>query len=85
MKWQPVRNKDYNSRDTYYRDECPKFIECATLSIRLSGKQGSKSDLQPTFTPHITECSLLKEKNDKDTTCILSCPIFEAYKSSHDY
>lgn len=85
MKWQPVRNKDYSSRDTYCRGDCPRFNENATLSIRLSGKQASKSDLQLTFTSHIKECSLLKEKNDTNTACMLSCPIFEAYKSSHDY
>lgn len=85
MKWRPVRNKDYSSRDTYLRGECPRFIESATLSIHLSGKQGSKSDLQLTFTPRIKECSLLKEKNDKNTACMLLCPIFEAYQSSHDY
>lgn len=85
MKWQYVRNKDYSSRDTYWRGECPRFIKSATLSIHLSGKQGRKSDLQLTFTPHIKECSLLKEKNDKNTACMLSCPVFEAYKDSHDY
>lgn len=85
IKWQPVRNKDYNSRDIYCCGECPRFIESATLSIHLSGKQGSKSDLQPTFTPYIAECSLLKEKNDKNTACMPSCPIFETYKKSHDY
>ncbi len=83
MKWQPVRDKEYNSHDTYWRGECPRFIESATLSIHLSGKQGSKSDLQLTFIPYIK--SLLKEKNDKNTACMLSCPIFEAYKNSHDY
>lgn len=85
MKCQPVRNKDYSSRDTYCRGDCPRFNENATLSIHLSGKQASMSDLQLTFTPHIKECSLLKEKNDTNTACMLSCPIFEAYKSSHDY
>ena len=85
MKWQPVRNKDYSSRDTYCQGECPRFIESATLSIHLSGKQICKSDLQLTFTPHIKECSLLKKKNDKYTSCMLSCPVFEAYKNSHDY
>lgn len=85
MKWQPVRNKDYSSRDTYCRGDCPRFNENATLSIHLSGKKASKSDLQLTFTPHIKECSLLKKKNDTNTACMLSCPIFEAYKTSHDY
>lgn len=85
MKWQPVRNKDYSSRDTYCRGKCPRFIESATLFIHLSGKQGSNSDLPPTFTPYIKECSLLKEKNDTNTACMFSCPIFEAYKNSHDY
>ena len=28
---------------------------------------------------------LLKEKNDKNKGCMISCPIFEAYKKSHDY
>jgi len=84
-KWQPIRNKDYSSRDTYCRGECPIFFESATLSIQLSGKQESTSDLQPTFTPYVKECSLLKEKNDKNTVCILSCPIFETYKNSHAY
>lgn len=85
MKWQPVRNKYYSSRDTYWRGECPRFVENAMLSIHLGGKQGCVSDLQPTFVPHIKECSLLKEKSDKNTACMLSCPIFEAYKSSNDY
>ena len=85
MKWQSVRNKDYSSCDTYCRGNCPRFNENATLSIHLSGKQASKFDLQLTFTPRIKECSLLKEKNDTNTACMLSCPIFEAYKSSHDY
>lgn len=85
MKWQPVKNKDCSSSDTYYRGECTKFNENATLFIHLSGKQCSKSDLQLTFTPHIKECSLLKEKSDKNTVCMLSCPVFEAYKNSHDY
>lgn len=85
MKWKPVRNKDYSSRDTYYRGECPRFIESATLFIHLSGNQACKSDLQPTFTPYIKECSLLKEKNDKNTSCMFSCPVFEAYKNSHEY
>ena len=67
MKWQPVRNKDYSSRDTYCRGDCPRFNENATLSIHLSGKQASMSDLQLTFTPHIKECSLLKEKNVGET------------------
>lgn len=85
MKYQPVRNKNYNSYDTYCLGKCPKFIENATLAIRISGKQGSKADLQLTFIPHLKECSLLKEKNDKDTTCMLSCPVFKEYKNSHDY
>lgn len=85
MKWQPVRNIDYSSRDTYCRGECPRFIKSATLFIHLGGKQISKSNLQLTFTPYIKECSLLKEKNDTNTACMLSCPIFEAYKNSHDY
>ena len=85
MKWQPVRNKDYSSRDTCYRGKCTRYMEGATLFIHLSGKQGSAPDLQLTFTPHMKECSLLKEKNDNNTACMLSCPIFEAYKNSHDY
>lgn len=85
MKRQPIRNIDYSSRDTYCQGECPKFMENATLSIHHSGKQESKYDLQPSFTPHIKECSLLKENGDKDTTCMMSCPIFEAYKNSHSY
>lgn len=85
MKWQPIRNENYSSRDTYCSGECPRFSENATLSIHLSGKQMSKSDSQLTFTPHIKECSLLKEKNDKNTACMLLCPIFKTYKNSHDY
>ena len=85
MKWQPIRNENYSSRNTYSKGECPRFKESAELSIHLTGKQPYKTDLQPTFTPHIKECSLLKEKNEKNTACMLSCPIFEAYKNSHDY
>lgn len=85
MKWKVVRNESYNTRDTYQRGECPKFNETATLFIHLSGEQKSRYDSHPTFTPHIIECSLLKEKGDKNTSCMLSCPVFEAYKNSHDY
>lgn len=85
MKWQPVRNKDYSSRDTYSRGKCPSFNENATLSIHLSDNQISKADLHLTFTPYITECCLSEEKNDKNTACMLSCPIFETYKKSYDY
>lgn len=85
MNWQPVRNKYYSSHDAYFRGKCPRFDESATLSVHLSGKQEYRFDLHPTFTPHIKECSLLKEKNDKNTVCMLSCPIFEAYMNSHDY
>lgn len=84
MKSQPARNNDYRSRDDYCRGKCPRFVAEATLYIHLSGKRGCESDLQLTFTPHIKECSLLK-KDDKNTVCMLSCPIFEAYKSSHSY
>ena len=85
MKRHPIRNKDYSSHDTSQQGECPRFMENAKLFIHLSGKQMSKSDLQPTFTPYIKECSLLKEKNEKNTACMLSCTIFEEYKNSHDY
>ena len=37
MKWQPVRNENYSSRDIDYRGECLNFNESATLSIHLSG------------------------------------------------
>lgn len=85
MKWQPIRNKDYDSRDTYYQGKCPRTMESAMLLIHLSGKIESKYDLQPTFTPYIRECSILKEKNDKNADCMISCPVFEAYKNSHSY
>ena len=85
MKWQPVRNKDYSSRDIDWKGECPRFNESATLFIHLSGRQGSTSDLHLTFILYIKEWSLLSEKNDKNMACMLSCPIFEAYKNSHDY
>lgn len=85
MKRKPVRNKDYSSRDTCCRGECPRFIEDAILLIHLSGKKENNSDLQPTFTPRFKECSLLKAKNDKNTACMLACPIFEEYKSGHNY
>ena len=85
MKWQPIRNESYTSRDTDCRGEGPRFGESAMLSIHLSGKQGGKYDLQPTFTPYMKECSLLKEKGEKNTACTLSCPVFEAYKKSHSY
>ncbi len=85
MSWQSVRNKNYDSHDTYYKGECPKFKETARLFIRLSGKTVSKHDLQPTFTPRFIECSLLNEKQEKHTTCMLQCPCFEDYKNSHDY
>ena len=85
MKWQPIGNSNNCFRETYCCGKCLIYNEGATLSIHLSCKQMCKSDLQPTFTPYITECSLLKEKNDKNTACMLSCPIFETYKKSYDY
>ena len=81
-----VRNKDYYSRDTSHRGECLRFREIATLSIHLSGKQVSKADLQLSFSPCLRECSLLREKNENDTSCMIWCPCFEDYKkNSHDY
>ena len=85
MAWKIVRNKDYNSRDTYHRGECPRFKETATLSIHLSGKQVSKHDLGLSFSPCLKECSLLNEKREKDTSCMFGCRCFEEYKQSHDY
>ena len=85
MKWKIDRNINYSSHDTSYRGECSRLKEIATLSIHLNGKQESKSDLQPTFTSYIKECSLLKKRNEKDTSCILSCPVFEEYKNGHNY
>ena len=85
MGWKPIRNENYSSRDIDYRGECPNFNESATLSIHLSGKKNGKFDSLLTFTPHIKECSLLKEKNVKNTACMLSCTVFEEYKNSHDY
>ena len=85
MKWQFVRSEKYCSRDDSWEGECPRFIERAILFIHLRGVQESKFDLQPTFTPQIKECSLLKEKGYKDKGCTLSCPIFEEYKNSHSY
>lgn len=85
MQWNPIRNKDYCNHDTCYQGECTRFAETATLSIRLRGTQVSRNDLQPSFSPHLIECNLLKEKDEKDTTCMLWCPCFEAYKNSHDY
>ena len=85
MKLQIVRNKNYSSHDTSCRGECSRFKEIAILSIHLNGKQESQSDLQPTFTPYIKECNLLKKRNEKDTSCMLSCPVFEEYKKGHNY
>ena len=85
MAWKIVRNKDYTSRDTYHRGECPRFKENATLSIHLSGKQVSKYDLQPSFFPQLKECSLLNEKHEKDSSCMFGCRCFEEYKNSHSY
>ena len=80
-----MRNEDYSSHETDCRGECPRFRENAILFIHLSGKKESRFDLQLTFTPHIKECSLLNAKNENNTACMLSCPIFETYKSSHNY
>lgn len=85
MKWQPIRNKDYSSKDTYCRGKCPRFNESATLFVHHSGTIECRFDLHPIFRSHIKECSLLKEKNDKNTACMLSCPVFVEYKNSHDY
>ena len=85
MKWQIVRNNNFSSRDIEYPGECSNFNERAILSIQLSGKQMCKSDLKLTFTPCIKECSLLKEKHEKNTACMISCSVLEEYKNSHDY
>ena len=80
-----VRNQNYNSFDTSWCGHCLKYREEATVIIHLSGRQESTHDLQPSFTPHFKECSLLKKKGDKNNACTLSCPVFEAYKNSHSY
>lgn len=85
MKWDIVRNKDYYSQDTTWKGDCPRFTEIATLSIHISRKQYSKHDVQPAPSCRLDGCCLLKEKNEKDTTCLLSCPVFEEYKNSHSY
>ena len=85
MAWNIVRNKDYYSQDTTWKGYCTRFIETATLSIHISKKQYSKKDVQLTPSCRLDGCNLLKEKNEKDTTCMLSCPVFEAYKNSHSY
>ena len=83
MKSQSNRKINCSPLDIEWQGECPKFAQSATLLIHLSVKRGCKYDLQPTFTPHIKECNLLRERNDKNTVCMLSCPNFEAYKNSH--
>jgi len=85
MAWNIVRNKDYYSQNTTWRDNCPRFTETATLSIHISKKQYSKNDVQLTPFCRLDGCSLLKEKCEKDTTCMFSCPVFETYKNSHSY
>lgn len=85
MAWNIVRNKDYYSQDTTWKGDCPRFTETATLSIHISKKQYSKKDVQLTPSCRLDGCNLLKEKNEKDTTCMPSCPVFEAYKNSHSY
>lgn len=85
MAWNIVRNKDYYSQVTTWRGDCPRFAETATLSIHISKKQYSKYDVQPTPSCCLDGCNLLKEKSEKGTTCMFSCPVFEAYKNSHSY
>lgn len=85
MKYRIVRNKDYDTHDTTWSGNCTRFSKSATLFIRVSRKQMGKSDIQPTPSCRLLACSLINEKNDKDTSCMLECPIFNAYKDSHDY
>ena len=85
MAWNVVRNKDYYSQDTTWKGDCPRFAETATLSIHIRRKQYSKHDVELTPSCRLDGCCLLKEKNEKDTTCLLSCPVFEEYKNSHSY
>ena len=85
MAWNIVRNKDYYSQDTAWKGDCPRFDETATLSIHISKKQYSKKDVQLTPSCRLDGCNLLKEKGEKDSTCMLSCPVFETYKNSHSY
>ena len=80
----PNRNKNNSSHDTCWYGECSRFHVNATLTIHLSAKRVSQYDLQPTLTPYIKACNLLKEKGVKDMSCMLSCPIFEEYRNSHD-
>ena len=84
MVYRIVRNKNYDSHDTTWRGDCTRFFESATLSIHISRKQISKFDIQPTPSCHLVACSLINEKNERDTSCMLDCPIFKAYKASHD-
>mgnify|MGYP000065390534 CR=1 FL=1 len=85
MPRQPVRNKDYNNRDTSYRGICPRFNKAATLSIHLSGVKIAKTDLDLGFHVAGFECNILNDINDRRNTCRLDCPIMEEYKNSHSY
>lgn len=85
MSWIPVRNESYNSRETYHRGKCTKYNEVSKLTICVSGRQLTKTDLQLTYSCRLVECSLLKAKNEQDTTCMLWCPLMKEYENSHDY
>ena len=85
MRWKPARNGSNNSRETYHQGKCAKYNEISKLSICVSGRQFAKTDLQPTCSCRLVECSLLKERNEKDTTCMLWCPLMKEYENSHDY
>ena len=81
-----VRNKDYNSRDTYHRGECPRFPnKTATLFIQLSGSKIAKDDLDSIYHVASFECSILNDTNDKRNTCRLDCPIIKEFRNSHSY
>lgn len=85
MAWKIVRNKNYCSHDTTWSGDCPRFTETATLSIYISKKECSTYDVQPTPSCRLSGCNLLKEKSERDTICMFSCPVFEAFKNSHSY
>ena len=85
MKQRIIRNSSYTFRDTTHSGRCPRFNEKATLSIHLNGKQIAKTDLHATFSCRLMECSLLKEKSEKDTTCVLECSLLKEYKNGHNF
>ena len=79
---EPINKKEiYTSSEIEHKGLCLRFNERAKIIIKLSSKYLSNKDLQPTTSCNFCKCNLLESKNEKDTSCIMHCSVYEEYKN----